>query len=108
VTRLDVSGEEIFTVLSRSVFGSEKPGDIFPAEDARPVALYAAANLLVTFCPRDLDWWEYLDQIWDAYNAADVISSSVLPALMFQVRKDLASSPARGWLPSPWRGRSPW
>jgi hypothetical protein len=36
----------------------------------------------------DRHWFEYLDQIWNAYNAADVVDKSVLPALMFRVRKE--------------------
>jgi hypothetical protein len=28
-------------------------------------------SLLFTFCPRSKDWWEHLDQIWNAYEVAD-------------------------------------
>jgi hypothetical protein len=86
-TRLDISEEEILALLSRVTFGSEKLDDIFTIEGVGPVPLYATANLLLTFCPRELDWWEYLDQIWNAYSAAEMIDKSVLPALMFQARK---------------------
>jgi hypothetical protein len=92
VTRLDVSEEEIFALLSRVAFGSEKPDDIVADEGAGRVPLYATANLLLTFCPRELDWWEYLDQIWNAYNAAEMIDKSVLPALMLRVRKEATGS----------------
>ena len=91
-TRLDVSEEEIFALLSRVALGSEKPDDIFTDERVGPVPLYATANLLLTFCPRELDWWDYLDQIWNAYNAAEMIDKSVLPALMFRVRKEATGS----------------
>ena len=87
VTRLDVSEEEVFALLSRVAFGSEKPDDIVTVERVGSVPLYATANLLLTFCPQELDWWAYLDQIWNAYSAAEMIDKSVLPALMFQARK---------------------
>jgi hypothetical protein len=89
-TRLDISDEEIFALLSRVAFGAEKPGGIFTAGDAGPVPLYATASLLLTYCPQGMHWFEYLDQIWNAYNAADVIDVSVLPALMFQVRRAIS------------------
>jgi hypothetical protein len=77
-TGLDISDEEIFQYLSRVALGSEKLGDVFSA---------ATADLLLTFCPRDKDWWEYLDQIWDAAETAERTSLSVLPALMLRARR---------------------
>jgi hypothetical protein len=87
-TGLDISDEEIFQYLSRVALGSEKLDDVFSVEGVATVPLYATANLLLTFCPRDMDWWEYLDQIWDAAEAADRTSLTVLPALMLRARKE--------------------
>lgn len=87
-TRLDVSGEEILALLSRVAFGSETLDDISAVEGAGPAPLYATASLLVAYCPRDMHWSEYYDQIWNAYNAAEMIDKPVLPALMFRVRKE--------------------
>ena len=42
----------------------------------------------MAYCPRDMHWSEYYDQIWNAYNAAEMIDKLVLPALMFRVRKE--------------------
>ena len=86
-TGLDISDEEIFQYLSRVALGSEKLDDVFSAEGIATVPLYATANLLLTFCPDDKDWWEYLDQIWDAAEVADRTSLTVLPALMLRARK---------------------
>jgi hypothetical protein len=86
--RLDISGEEIFALLSRVAFGSENPDDVFTVEGAGPAPLYATASLLLTYCPQGMDWPEYLDQIWNAYDAAEMIDKSVLPALMFRVCKE--------------------
>lgn len=86
-TRLDISEAEIFALLSRVAFGSQKPADTGTVEGAGPAPLYATASLLLTYCPQGMDWSGYLDQIWNAYNAAEMIDKSVLPALMFQARK---------------------
>ncbi len=87
-TGLDISEQEIYEYLSRVALGSEKLDDVFSAEGVATVPLYATANLLLTFCPRDKDWWEYLDQIWDAAETAERTSLTVLPALMLRARKE--------------------
>ena len=91
-TGLDISDEEIFQYLSRVALGSEKLDDVFSAEGIATVPLYATANLLLTFAPREKNWWEYLDQIWDAADTADRTNLTVLPALMLRARKDPARS----------------
>jgi hypothetical protein len=58
--------------------------------------LYTTANLLLSFCPRDKEWWEYLDQIWEAAEAADRTSLTVLPALMLRARKQSTHRDAAG------------
>ena len=91
VTRLDISEQEIYEYLSRVALGSEKLDDVFSDEGVVPIPLYATANLLLTFCPRDKEWWEYLDQIWDAAETAERTSLTVLPALMLRARKESAT-----------------
>jgi hypothetical protein len=59
--------------------------------------LFATANLLLKFGPEGKDWWEYLDQIWDAAEVADRTSITVLPALMLRARKQ--SSNVEGNVP---------
>jgi len=87
-TGLDISDEEIFQYLSRVALGPENLDDVFSAEGIATVPLYATANLFLTFCPRDKDWWDYLDQIWEAAEAADRTSLSVLPALMLRAHQE--------------------
>ena len=89
-TQLDVSAEEICAFLTRVALGSEMVDDVFSIEGVGTVPLYATANLLLTFCPQDKEWWEYLDQIWDAAEVSAKISPTVLPALMLRVRKSAA------------------
>jgi hypothetical protein len=92
--RLDISKQRIYEYLSRVAFGAEKAEDVFSAEGIVTIPVYATASLLVTFCPRDKHWWEYLDQIWDAVESADRTPVSVLPALMLRARREPAREPA--------------
>jgi hypothetical protein len=88
VTRLDITEQEIYEYLSRVALGPEKLDDVFSVEGLATVPLFATANLLLTFCPRDKEWWEYLDQIWDSAEVADRISLTVLPALILRAHKE--------------------
>jgi hypothetical protein len=88
VTRLDITEQEIYEYLSRVALGTEQLGDVFSVEGLATVPLFTTANLLLTFCPRDKEWWEYLNQIWDSAEAADGISLTVLPALMLRAHKE--------------------
>ena len=86
-TRLDITGQEIYEYLSRVALGPEKLDDVFSQAGIATVPLFATANLLLSFCPHEKDWWEYLDQIWAAAETADNTSLTVLPALMIRVHK---------------------
>jgi hypothetical protein len=88
VTRLDITEQEIYEYLSRVALGTEKLDDVFSVEGFATVPLFATANLLLTFCPHDKEWWEYLSQIWDSAQAADRTSLTVLPALMLRARRE--------------------
>jgi len=87
VTRLDITEREIYEYLGRVALGLEKLDDVFSVEGLATVPLFATANLLLTFCPADKEWWEYLDQIWDSAEAADRTSLAVLPALILRAHK---------------------
>ena len=92
VTRLDITEQEIFAYLSRVALGPDKLDDVFSTEGVATIPLFATANLLLTFCPRDKEWWEYLDQIWDATETAERTSPAILPALILRTHN---SSPGQ-------------
>jgi hypothetical protein len=93
VTRLDISEEEIYEFLVRVALGDEMVDDLFTIEGVGTVPLYATANLLLTFCPKDKHWSEYLDQIWNAANASERVRWEVMPALMIRARKQGTGRP---------------
>ena len=94
-TGLDISEQEIYEYLSRVALGQEKLDDVFAVEALATIPLYATANLLLTFAPRGKHWWEYLDQIWDAAEAAERTSLTVLPALLLRARREPTSQEGR-------------
>ena len=69
---------------------------------AMPVLI--TASMLFTFCPNDLEWRTYLDQIWSAYDTAQNVELSVLPALQVrtQMHKALSGRGTAGRLPTSW------
>ncbi len=87
-TEPGVGEREIHEYLSRVALGPEKLEEVFSGKDLVTIPLYATAKLLLGFRPRDKNWWEYLDQIWKATEAADRTSITVLPALMFRAYRE--------------------
>ena len=91
-TRLDISEQEIYEYLSLVALGSQRLDQVFSDEGVGTIPLFATANLLLKFGPEEKEWWEYLDQIWDAADTADRTSLTVLPALMLRARKESTRS----------------
>jgi hypothetical protein len=92
-TGLDITEQQIYEYLSLVALGTLRLDDVFSAEGVTPIPLFATANLLLTFCPKEKRWWEYLDQMWDATEKADRTSLAVLPALMLRAHKERKSTP---------------
>ena len=92
-TGLDITEQQIYEYLSLVALGTERLDNVFSAERGATIPLFATANLLLTFRPKEKHWWEYLDQMWDAADNAERTSLSVLPALMLRARKERKSTP---------------
>jgi hypothetical protein len=77
----------VFDFLSRVVFGADKLDQVFPdLAVSTTLPVLATAQILLSFCPRDKEWWEYLDMIEGTTEAAAATDTAMLPALMFRVR----------------------
>jgi hypothetical protein len=96
VTQLDITEQEIYAYLSRVALGPEKLDDVFSVEGLTTIPLFATANLLLTFCPREKEWWQYLDQIWAAAETAERTSPAVLPAVILRAHKRPAHQDSSG------------
>jgi hypothetical protein len=79
-----VTEDEIRDYLSRVVLGTEAALNVFPDNKrAAMVPLFTTAALLSGYGPKDTDQWGYLDQIWNALDAAETIDSSLPPAVVY-------------------------
>lgn len=90
---LPMTETEINAYLSRVVFGFEARGTVFPAfEQAIKVPLFVTASLLSQFSPGQLQWWEYLNSVWNGIEIADQTEPIALPALQYRIRAAAAAA----------------
>jgi hypothetical protein len=94
-TQLPVTDEMIYEFLSRVALGPQMLNDVFTDDTAGVIPLFATASLLLTFCPEGKEWFEYLDQVWNAAEVADHVQDWVVPALMLRVRKNAMRAEAQ-------------
>lgn len=74
VKRVALRGEPLNTVLS-------------PIEDAATLSFVITGHLLVAFRKAEEHWWEYLNRIEEAMEAALATDLDLLPALMLRSRR---------------------
>jgi hypothetical protein len=74
VKRVALRGEPLNAVLS-------------PIEDAATLSFAITGHLLVSFSTDDRHWWEYLNRIEEATEAALAADLDLLPALMLRSRR---------------------
>lgn len=82
---------DVYNYLSRAALGAEHLDDVFGAVVATgTMPLLITARLLLSFRPPGKDWWEYLDTIEAALEAAEGIDLTVLPALTLRSHQNPA------------------
>ncbi len=94
ITNYDIGEPDIHAYLSRTVFGTESLDQVLGTEAAGIYPLLITANLLLVFTPEGKQWWEYLDQIWEATETAERTDKSVFPALMLRIHMERHTSAA--------------
>jgi hypothetical protein len=83
--RLHLDAEEIHAYLSRVVLGPERLEDVIPNEpQLTRLPLVVAEQALAVYCPKDMEIWDYLDQIESAIETASGFDASVLPAAVMR------------------------
>lgn len=83
--RLHLDAEEIYAYLSRTVLGPESLDDVIPdRRKAERLAIIVAQRALVVYTPKEMDWWDYLDQIELAIEVASALNATVLPAAVMR------------------------
>jgi hypothetical protein len=53
---------------------------------AATLPIFITGTLLFAFRAEGKEWWDYLDQIWAAYEQAEALDLAVLPALQVRSR----------------------
>jgi hypothetical protein len=83
--RLRLDAEEIHAYLSRVVLGPERMEDVIPDEPQfTRLPLVVAEQALAVYCPKEMEIWDYLDQIESAIETASGLDASVLPAAVMR------------------------
>jgi hypothetical protein len=83
----ELGEEDVHAYLSRAALGFEPLDQAMGGvESAATFPVLITASLLLRFYPRGMEWYEYLDQIWNAYEAVGSLDTSALPALQVRSR----------------------
>jgi hypothetical protein len=83
-----LSQDDAFAFLSRVALNGEPMPEVIPsAEVGIILPLQVASTLLLAFLPQGKHWWEYLDVIENALDAAEHADLSLLPALLLRSQR---------------------
>jgi hypothetical protein len=87
-TRLDLDQEQIYQYLSGAALGFKPLAEALGSDEAAAtMPILITGSMLFTFRPRGVDWWEYLDQIWNATLSAENLAEPVLPAVQIRIHR---------------------
>ena len=86
-TEIPLDEADVYDYLSEAALGF-KPLPQAMGDDmaAATLPLFVTGTLLFAYRPEGKKWWDYLDQIWSAYEKAEALDVSVLPALQVRAR----------------------
>ncbi len=83
--RLHLDAGEIYEYLSRTVLGPERLEDVIPDEPRfTRLPVIVAEQALAVYCPKEMEIWDYLDQIESAIEVASALDAAVLPAAVMR------------------------
>jgi hypothetical protein len=99
-----VSQDKVHDYLARAVFQYEDITTVFGPMEASTLPLFFTAAMVTAFRPAGMQWWEYLDQIWDAIEFAERTPLAVLPALHLRAHRVAKFGTRRALPPAPPRG----
>jgi hypothetical protein len=86
-TTTPLSEADVYEYLSGAALGFRPPAGALGDDTAAAVGpALITGGMLFVFRPGGGKWWDYLDQIERAYEAAETTDLSVLPALQVRAR----------------------
>ena len=86
-TEIKLDEADVYDYLSGAALGFRPLTEVF-GDDVAAVTLplLITGSMVFMFRPQGQKWWDYLDQIWSAYEAAETAGVSALPALQVRAR----------------------
>jgi hypothetical protein len=84
---------EAYDYLVRVVLGSERLDEVFPPDesegnhDAITLSFVITGQLLLSFHPEGIKWWDYLNIIENVYEVTATADLAILPGLILVSRK---------------------
>jgi hypothetical protein len=82
-TEVPLDQEDVYDYLSGAALGFKSlPAALGDDLAAATLPVFITGTLLFAFRPGGEKWWDYLDQIWSAYEKAEALDLSVLPAVL--------------------------
>ena len=92
-TELPLDRADVYAYLSDAALGFQPLSHALDGDlTAATLPVLITASMLFTFRPKEQTWWAYLDQIWSAYETAQTVDLSVLPALQVRTQMHKAVS----------------
>jgi hypothetical protein len=86
-TEIKVDEAAVYDYLSGAALGFQALPEVLGDDmAAATLPVLITGSMLFTFRPEGQKWWDYLDQIWTAYETAEGLDASVLPALQVRTR----------------------
>jgi hypothetical protein len=83
--RLQLDAGQVYEYLSKVVLGGKRVDDVFPDEQSlTQLAVIVAKQALVIYRPKELEIWDYLDQVESAIETAWALDTTVLPAAVLR------------------------
>jgi len=87
-TKYRLDSGEVRDYLGRAALGFDELDQALGGiEAAAAVPVLITASLLLRFCPGGQEWFTYLDEIWNAYLAAENLAERALPAVHIRLRR---------------------
>ena len=92
-TDYELREQDVYDYLSRGALGFQPIQEVFPdPKQDYTLPVLITARMLVAFRLGDgHNFWEYLDTVWNAVEAAERTDLSLLPALMLRSRRIMAA-----------------
>jgi hypothetical protein len=87
-TETELDKDNVYNYVARAALSFEPLAEALGSDmAAATLPVLITGSMLFTFRPRGKEWWEYLDQIWNANLTAENLDEPVLPAVQIRIHR---------------------